>query len=293
MNGRLDLAIRSKRKVITLLNEQKQAIIHRAVTCGLDPSVPLKLSGIPWLREIPKHWEVRRLRASIVDCVNGLWGSDPDGENDLTCVRVADFDRNNLRVTLKKKTIRSIPVPARRRRLLQAGDLLLEKSGGGEKQPVGAVVLYDTDEPAVCSNFVARLSIASGYHSGFLNYLHSALYALRMTVPSIKQTTGIQNLDSKSYLSERVAFPAQNEQEAISKYLDIESERFGKAIMHLEREIELLREYRTRLVADVVIGKLDVREAAARLPEEVPLDTVEDAADLGEDLEIADEEATA
>jgi len=59
-NGRLERAIRAKRKVIALLNEQKQAIIHRAVTRGLDPSVPLKPSGIPWLGEIPQHWRVWR-----------------------------------------------------------------------------------------------------------------------------------------------------------------------------------------------------------------------------------------
>ena len=64
-NGRLERAIRAKRKVIALLHEQKQAIIHRAVTRGLDPTVPLKPSGIPWLGDIPKHWEVRRLRTIV------------------------------------------------------------------------------------------------------------------------------------------------------------------------------------------------------------------------------------
>ena len=59
-NGRLERAIRAKQKVIALLNEQKQAIIHRAVTRGLDPSVALKPSGIPWLGEIPEHWEIKR-----------------------------------------------------------------------------------------------------------------------------------------------------------------------------------------------------------------------------------------
>ena len=59
-NGRLERAIRAKRKVIALLNEQKQAIIHRAVTRGLDPSVPLKPSGIPWLGDIPRHWIIVR-----------------------------------------------------------------------------------------------------------------------------------------------------------------------------------------------------------------------------------------
>lgn len=285
--GRLERAIRAKRQVIALLNEQKQAIIHRAVTRGLDPSVPLKPSGISWLGNVPQHWEVRRLRASTPECVNGVWGDDPDGEHDLTCVRVADFDRPNLRVNLRRKTTRAIRFSDRGRRLLQPGDLLLEKSGGGERQPVGAVVLFDSDEPAVCSNFVARMAVAPGYHSGFLNYLHAALYALRMTVPSVKQTTGIQNLDGKSYLSEQVAFPDRDEQGAISSFLDGESRRLAQAISRLEREIELLREYRTRLVADVVTGKLDVREAAARLPKEAaaPVGEVEPADDLDSEEE--------
>ena len=64
-NGRLERAIRAKRKVIALLNEQKQAIIHRAVTRGLDPSVPLKPSGIPWLGDIPQHWEVPPAEAAL------------------------------------------------------------------------------------------------------------------------------------------------------------------------------------------------------------------------------------
>ena len=68
-NGRLERAIRAKRKVIALLNEQKQAIIHRAVTRGLDPSVPLKPSGIPWLGDIPQHWEVRKRNSLVArDC---------------------------------------------------------------------------------------------------------------------------------------------------------------------------------------------------------------------------------
>lgn len=61
-NGRLETAIRAKRKVIGLLNEQKQSIIHHAVTRGFDPSVPLKPSGIPWLRDIPANWQVLRSR---------------------------------------------------------------------------------------------------------------------------------------------------------------------------------------------------------------------------------------
>jgi type I restriction enzyme S subunit len=68
-NGRLERAIRAKRKVITLLNEQKPAIIHRAVTRGFDPSVRIKPSGIPWIGEIPERWEVSRVKNEF-RCLN-------------------------------------------------------------------------------------------------------------------------------------------------------------------------------------------------------------------------------
>ena len=70
-NGRLERAIRAKRKIIALLNEQKQAIIHRAVTRGLDPSVPLKPSGIPWLGDIPAALGVAHIE--VAPRSNGLW----------------------------------------------------------------------------------------------------------------------------------------------------------------------------------------------------------------------------
>ena len=82
-----------------------------------------------------------------------------------------------------------------------------------------------------------------------------------------------------------------DEQRAIVESIGAKCAPVDTAISRLEREIDLLREYRTRLVADVVTGKLDVREAAARLPDEAPPDTIEDDADLGDETEAADEEA--
>ena len=66
-NQRIERAIRAKKKLMALLNEQKQAIIHRAVTHGLDPNVPLKPSAIPWLGDIPQHWEVRRMKSFVTN----------------------------------------------------------------------------------------------------------------------------------------------------------------------------------------------------------------------------------
>ena len=85
--------------------------------------------------------------------------------------------------------------------------------------------------------------------------------------------------------------PPLKEQRAVMSLLEVETSGLDVAVLRLEREISLLREYRTRLVAVVVTGKLDVREAAARLPEEAPPDTADDDAEMDADTEVADEEA--
>ncbi len=187
---------------------------------GFKPYPAYKASGVEWLGEVPEGWEVARIGNSIADCQNGVWGDEPTDDGGVICVRVADFDRVKLRVDILDPTYRSIDQRTLSSRRLNKGDLLLEKSGGGEKQLVGAVMLFDHDIEAVCSNFVARMPVVSGFSPAFLTYLHFAIYSGRLNYRSIKQNTGIQNLDSKSYLNEVVAFPPLPEQHAIAAFLD-------------------------------------------------------------------------
>jgi len=157
MTGKL---ISAKRRLIALLNEQKQSVIHRAVTRGLDPNAKLKPSGVEWLGDVPEHWEVKRLRETVGTIIGGVWGDDPQGHGDVACVRVADFDRRRLTVSPHSPTMRSFKLSELNGRTLERGDLLIEKSGGGDTQSVGCVVIYDSDMQAVCSNFIARASVA-------------------------------------------------------------------------------------------------------------------------------------
>jgi type I restriction enzyme S subunit len=216
------------------------------------PYPAYKDSGVEWLGEIPAHWEVKRLRSTLTSCQNGVWGDEPDGLRDVVCVRVADFDRVGFRVDIAEPTLRSIDPRVVAARGLRPGDLLLEKSGGGENQPVGAVVLYDHTTPAVCSNFVARVTIAERHDPRFLTYMHVALYALRVNTRHIKQSTGIQNLDSASYLSESTGLPSEPEQRTIAAFLDRETARIDALVAKKERLIALLQEQRTALITRAV-----------------------------------------
>lgn len=221
------------------------------------PYPAYKPSGVEWLGDVPSHWQVGRIRDAIAFRINGVWGSDPDGTHDLPCVRVADFDRKRLRVNEPVPTIRAILPNQRRNRVLQYGDLLLEKSGGGAKQPVGVVMLFDHETPAVCSNFIARMSVKDGFDPFFITFLFSALYSIGLNIRSIKQTTGIQNLDALSYLNEYVPIPPLAEQRAIAAYLDRMGDLAHRYADVAARIIALLRELRQSEIHQAVARGLD------------------------------------
>lgn len=220
-----------------------------------------KASGVEWLGELPEHWTKKRLRDCIEGCANGVWGDEPDrGEDDIPVIRVADFDRERRQV-VEYETHRKVDASQRQSRALNPGDLLIEKSGGGEQQPVGMVVSYLGPAGAVCSNFVARMPPRSGVISRFMVYLHAYLYASRVTGISIKQTTGIQNLDATAYLSQACFLPPPDEQQAIAGYLDAETARIDTLIQEKEGLIGLLREWRQSVIAEAVTKGLDERVA--------------------------------
>ena len=223
------------------------------------PRYPVyKDSGVEWLGEVPGHWEVDRLKRSTLSAKNGIWGDEAQqDENDIPCVRVADFDRQGLRVELSDPTIRNVVEKERVGRVLARGDLLLEKSGGGETQPVGCVVLYDDSLPAVCSNFVARVQIAPEMNPSFWRYVHAAIYAVRLNTRSIKQTSGIQNLDASQYFDECSGFPPLTEQTQIAAFLDRETAKIDGLVAEQRRLMALLKEKRQAVISHAVTQGLN------------------------------------
>lgn len=285
-NGRLERAIRSKRRVIALLDEQKNATIHRAVTRGLDPNVPLKPSGIPWLGEIPHHWGVMPLKFLCTRIQNGATPSTSqqhyyqDGtvpwfgpssistSSELrTPVRYlarAAFDDGQARLIIGP-AILVVVIGA------TAGKMSLLLTEGATNQQITAFELRQ-------GRIVPQFGIQQ-------------LRASEDWLKSTASTATIPILDSGIVNRLALALPPVGEQERILSALSNQTRPLSTTISRVEREIGLLREYRTRLVADVVTGKLDVLETAARLPEESLSDTAEEPTDSKDETESVDEEA--
>lgn len=286
-NGRLERAIRAKRKVIALLNEQKQAIIHRAVTRGLDPSIPLKPSGVTWLGDIPKHWELRRLRHLIKGRLT--YGANAAAEftnpHWPRYIRITDFRTDG---SLKADTFRSLPPTIAYDYMVDPGDILFARSGA----TVGKAFLVLKLTGAAChAGYLIRARPDRSLVDPEYLFAFTQSKAFSAWKDSTFNTATIQNIGADKYANLPVPLPSLPEQHAILESLTAEQRPLLAAISRLEREIELLREYRTRFVTDVVTGQLDVRDAAARLPDEALLEKVEDDADLSDEAETADEEA--
>lgn len=212
-----------------------------------------------WFGDIPKHWTSKRIKWIVKSSNNGIWGSDPSesDEDIIACLRVADFNRQKQSVNFDNLTYRAVSKKEQQNRLINFGDLLLEKSGGGEKQPVGFVVRSENTFPAVSSNFIAVLKLYANADSNYFKYVFSSLYSQRINLKSIKQTTGIQNLDQESYFNETIPFPTLLEQKLIAAFLDDKTHRVDTLISKKQKLIELLQEKRQAIIDEAVTKGLD------------------------------------
>jgi type I restriction enzyme S subunit len=216
-----------------------------------------------------------QLKRTVDCCVNGIWGEEPRNDgSDTIVIRVADFDRQGLSIKEDGYTYRRIEEKEKQNRKLKRGDLLLEKSGGGEKTLVGQVVLFDKDFDAVTSNFVAKMSPLEAFDGRYLNYVFSRFYFENLNSCSIKQNTGIQNLDSAAYLSEKIGMPSKEEQQKIANFLDHETAKIDTLIAKQQDLIKLLKEKRQAVISHAVTKGLNpnapMRDSGVEWLGEVP-----------------------
>ena len=250
VNGRIQRYIQAKEKLISLLQEARQATIHRAVTRGLDPDVPLKPSGFEWLGDVPAHWEVRRLRY-LADIRTG----DRDTIERLDEGRYPFFVRSQ---TVEKINSWAFDGEA----VLTAGD------GVG----VGKVFHY-IDGKFDYHQRVYKFSDFSSVIGRFFFHYFKATLRFKVLQGTAKST--VDSLRLPMLQDFPVVVPPLSVQTAVTSHLDKLTADIDIAIATARRQCELMQEYRTSLIAHVVTGKLDVRAAAAQLsrgaPEQEPV----------------------
>ena len=265
--------IRTKQKLIALLEEQKQAIIHQAVTGQIDvrtgqPYPAYKPSGVEWLGDVPDHWEVSRFGRFINLTVGFPFKSEgfTQFEHDIRLLRGVNIAPGRLRWG---DLVRwpAVDLDAFSEYWLAVGDIVLGMDRPIIGNGIRVAVVNQSDVPSLLLQRVARIRpdcrkltgdfafrLLSG--TGFSDYLTPIFTGI-----------SVPHLSPDQIKDFRVAIPTLAEQEAIKEHLRLVFGNVQPAIGHAQSHIALLNEYRNRLIADVVTGKVDVREAAAALPE--------------------------
>jgi type I restriction enzyme S subunit len=278
---RIRRAIRAKQQLIALLSEQKRVMIDHVVTRGLDPNVPLKPSGVDWLGDVPQDWDVRPAKrffreidersetgAEELLSVSHLTGVTPRREKNVSMFMASSY--------VGHKTCKP-------------GDVVVNTMWAwmgalGVAKQVGIVsssyaVYRPLHNSALLSGYAELLLKSTPYISEYM-----------------RRSTGIRGsrlrLYPERFLTMRILCPPQREQRAILHEAAQATDGIARSISAAQSSLDLLREYRTRLIDDVVTGKLDVREAAADLPDEIdepePLDEMSGEETDEDDVESLD-----
>jgi restriction endonuclease S subunit len=257
--ARIDALIEKKRRQIELLHEKRSVLISHAVTKGLDPNAKMKHVGIEWLREIPEHWEAKRLRFLVSEPLK--YGANESAElDDPTLpryIRITDVDQNGR---LREDTFKSLPEDVARPYLLKEGDLLLARSGA----TVGKSFFYEPSwGRAAYAGYLIRARFSPARMTPrFVNYFTNSQQYWQWLNSSFIQAT-IQNVSAEKYANLIMPVPPVDEQRAIAAFLDIETARIAVLIEKVEKSIELLSECRTTLISAAVTGKIDVSKEVA------------------------------
>lgn len=258
VDQRVNRLIKAKRRLIAVLNEQKQAIIHRAVTRGLDPAVPLKPSGIDWLGDIPTYWQVHRIASLASSLQTGPFGSQLHSheyiEGGVPVINPSHMAQGRIAsdpgcsVSLER-------AGQLERHKCAEGDVLFARRG-----ELGRCALVTSaDAGCLCGTGSLKMQVLTErVTSAYLVQLMQLTGPREwLSLRSVGST--MENLNTRILANLPLPLPPLAEQATLLEHIGKEMVLVQAVAKKAQSEIDLIREYRTRLVSDVVTGQLDVR----------------------------------
>lgn len=258
--AKLDALIGKKRRFLELLEERRLSIITHAITKGLDPTVPMKGSGIVWLGSIPKHWSVKKIKyavSHVVDCLHTT--PHYDGELLYPAIRTADLDRGRLLLDHCRLVSEEVYQERIQRLRPLAGDILYSREG----ERFGMATLVP---PGVDLCLGQRMMMFRALPQVHPAYLMWALNSSAIYQQVILYTGGATSphINIRDIINFFVPCPPPQEQSKIAQHIETECARLDRIIAKLREGISTIEGYRSALITNAVTGKIDVRRAAEK-----------------------------
>lgn len=251
--AQIDKLIANKQKLIELLKEERTAIINQAVTKGIDPNVKLKSSGIDWLGEIPEHWEVKKLK--YLASVNPETLTEKEDQNMLiNYIDISSVDSDGNIIDVSEYLFSE--APSRARRILKDGDTILSTVRTYLKAIAYIEKVFNN---LICSTGFAVIRPSGIFNKKFLFYILRSNILIE-EIMKLSKGVSYPAIDSEDLKSIYVWYTGIQEQQQIVEYIEAETKRIDEKIKRAEKEIELLQEYRTALISEVVTGKIKINQ---------------------------------
>jgi type I restriction enzyme S subunit len=250
----IDAVVAKKERMIELLLAERQALISRAVTHGLDASVPMKDSSVPWLGKIPQHWQMVRLKFLSRIQTGITLGKTYSGETlRFPYLRVANVQDGSL--SLDEITEIDVPQVEAERSTLRAGDVLLTEGGDLDKLGRGTVWSGQIPNCLHQNHVFAVRPTPSLLLAEFLAYQTKAKHGREYFTLTGQKTTNLASTNTTKVGAFPIPLPPVSEQKRICDYIDREASRIDGIIEKNEQQIAKLREYRQTLISAAVTGK--------------------------------------
>ncbi|WP_031303161.1 restriction endonuclease subunit S, partial [Pseudomonas sp. EGD-AK9] len=245
-----------KEKLIALLKEKRQAVISHAVTKGLDPTAPMKDSGVEWLGEVPAHWEVSQLKYVARDGTSITYGivqAGPHVEGGIPYIKTSDMSGESLPLEGYSRTSREIDQSYSRSKVF-FGDLVIAiRASVGKCLP-----LPEELDGANLTQGTAKISPGECVERDYLlNLINST--GLQVYFDSMAKGATFKEITLDMLRRTPVLIPPLAEQRDIARYLATELKSFQNLLQETEKAISLLKERRTALISAAVTGQIDVR----------------------------------
>ena len=256
--------IAGKERLIALLEEERQALVHQAVTRGLDPNVKLKDSGVEWLGYVPEHWETARL-GSLGRFSKGNGGTKEDEVSaGVPYIRYGDIYTSHKYFIMASRAYIE-PEKTSQYTPLRFGDILF--AGSGETiEEIGKSAVNLIKEPSYSGGDVIIFRPTVRMNAEFTGYATDSP-AAQLQKSVMGRGFTVMHIYGNQLKNLQLAIPPIHEQANIVEHISQGTGRIDNAASQAHRQIDLMNEYRTRLIADVVTGQVDVRETAAQLQE--------------------------
>lgn len=246
----IDAVIKGKEDENKALEEYRKSVIYEAVTKGLNPDAEMKDSGIEWIGDIPKDWEIKKIK-HLFSVLSGATPKSNDNvywDGDIVWITPADYKTEDVFISKGRRSITEFGLKSCATRMVPINSIIFSK-----RAPVGAVAISAKE---LCTNQGCLSCIP--FENVVTKFYYYILSILQSEFEEVAEGTTFKEISYDSFVNFKLPFVVQDAQQQIAEYLDKKCEEIDNLINSNQDIIDKLKEYKKSLIFEAVTGKIEI-----------------------------------